>query len=720
MLVTITPGKPQILQTEPAPEPRKAPEANPSLVLLGRARDLADFVAEEFDFFKTCLAPVHKKAMRWRRHFHGEYGDEFRKVPGRSDIFVRRTRERVMAAHTRIMRLMRPLSGEPWAIDPSPTPQNPFKTDPFQAAIKMRANTKDHLQNMRHSLVAKDVTFDMCLFGCGISYGPVTVKDPAPAWAKIRGVPFQPVPRPQIQHVPFFELYFNPNVASKDRVPAATWRRVLNKKQLRELALHPDFDPDQIELLIKALPEGNYVQEAWESELQVPIPKEPTWVVFERWGVMPDEKQVEWADEVLTTGFVNSWTCGPFCLALGVDAMYERELPFDWIPFEKRSGSILGSGPAEHIEDNQIMQNALVRGIHDNLADSSQPQIEVDMTQLDPGTTVEWKAGKYWPKRPNELSNGRRAVDFFLPPNNMPNLLQAWSIFESLVPVVTSLPTTENPRSMGSAVRTDGMQAAAYSQADGFISQDVMANIDEYGWTPWLNRLVTWEIAYGEDMAAKGDIQPRAQGVLGAVRREIIAQNSGLIMQMLGNGELSGILNKPGILANLVLGMGLEGEQAVLTPEEAARKATIEAQQKAMAAGMEEMAKQGAAHTIRASTSRADALLTALRTIKNDENPAWGPSFQQVMESQGAMTPALYIALAAWAMKQQANLAALPDPAVVQMWNQVIGSFQPQKPADLDPDFRNQALGMAPPPQNEVSAPQELAPDAQIAPGIGE
>lgn len=733
MLVTVTPGKVGLLQDLPKVEPPKAPEADPTISLLSRAPGLAGFVEEEFTFFKACMAKLHQRAMKWRRNFHGQYGPEFKEIEGRSNLFVRRSRERASTAHKKIMKLMKPITGDPWDTKPSPKPISPFGNDPWEAAKGMRAQLRDDLLNMDHTGTSGQIVWDMCKFGTGISYGPVGVRDTVPAWARILNLPVEMPARPDIQHVPFFELYCNPAAAKKSRIPAATWRHVLTRKGLKELALREDFDAEQIDFLIKALPNGNYIQEPWEAEIQDQLPKEPHWIVLERWGLVPPEKQKEWGG-IDTTGFVNSWTCGPFTLSCVVDPFYERELPFDWIPYEHRDGSVYGSGPIEHIEDVQEMQGSLVRALHDNLADSSMPQTEADMTQLDPGQSLQWKPGQFWQKRPNELTAGRDAVKFFLPPNNSAQIIQAWQLFESMVPVATSLPTNEDPRDMGSAVRTVGMQAAAFANSDTFISQDVIGNIDEFGWTPWLKRLVSWNIAYNPDQTIKGDIQPVALGVYGAVRRELIAQNSQLLQQMLADKEQNIYLNDPAILAELIGAMGLESENTILGPAAVVAKLQAKAQHEAMMKGMATMAEQSISHGIRASSSRADALLTILRSIKNDENPAWGPTFQQAMEAQGAMTPAIYAGLVAWAAKQEAQLLAMGDASVGQGWKTVMQGFKPQKDLDLDPDYRGKGMGTLagalPAPgaptgvtvegQMNPAPAQELAPDASIPGGSGE
>ena len=713
MLVLVSPGKPSIL----AEQPRQGAatfEVKDEFASLSRSPGLAAFVEEEVQTYRNHYeANLWPKWLRWWRHYKGEYGPEFRSRPGRSDLFVRRTRERVAKAHAKLMELNQPLSGNPWDLRASAKPSLLFQNDPTAAAEGMRRQVRDDLQTMRHPMTLRKVTHHMSLYGTGITFGPFGKKQSPPAWVKILGpeavAQYQAETRPWLEHVSIWELMIDPNASCVQDAASIVRRRLLNAKQLRELGSLDGFDPVQAELLIKAMPQGNYSLESWESARKILLPKEPRWVVWERWGLVDGHLLETWdLENVQTTGYLNTWTCGRFTLGARVDPLYENELPFDFIPYELQDGTPYGSGPAEHIEDIQVIQNALARGLHDNLADSSMPDVELDMTQLGPDADLTRVPGKTWQKRPNELAGQQPAVRYFLTPNNSPQIIQAWQVFESQVPVATSMPTFENPREMGSAVRTLGMQEAAFSVADGPM-RNVQGNVDEFGWAPWIRKLVAWEMAYNQDTSIKGDMEPEAQGVRGAVRRELIAKHATTLREMNRDPETGIFLDNPLILKAQVEGMGLVDEPFVLSPEAVAQKMMLVAQREAMSEGLKTAAKGAAENGIRASTSRADALLALMKTVKDDSNPVWGPLFQQAMESQGAMTPQIYLALAIWAKRMQAELVATMggDPLMAQ-FNTILEGFQPQKPTDIDPDYRQKELGMEP------ERTPALAPDASV------
>lgn len=89
MLLTVTPGKPTILQDEPQKGPI-IPVASPEIIAAGKAARLAGFVLAEFEHDKNRKNDRFvRRWLRFRRNFNGEYGQEFTKVPGKSDVFVR-------------------------------------------------------------------------------------------------------------------------------------------------------------------------------------------------------------------------------------------------------------------------------------------------------------------------------------------------------------------------------------------------------------------------------------------------------------------------------------------------------------------------------------------------------------------------------------------------------------------------------------------------------
>lgn len=724
MLLTVTPGKPTILQDEPQKGPI-IPVASPEIIAAGKAARLAGFVLAEFEHDKNRKNDRFvRRWLRFRRNFNGEYGQEFTKVPGKSDVFVRTSRERHGKAMSKILKLTCPIVGEPWDIAPSPEPVMAMEGDPFETAAAMKRRMKDRILNMGFRNTWRAGAYDMALYGTAVF--KTQSQNPAiPRWMKLQGQTIGILNRkaaPWLKHLSPFDVYPDSNATCMADCGHITVRHVMNVKQLRDLGKQDGFDPVQVELVIQALPQGNYIQEFWESELGTLYPREPRYVVLERWGLVEEERQRDWGVEHPSKGFVESWSVDNFTLKIATDPFTEDELPFLFVPYERVDKTLWGRGPVEHMDDVQAMVNALVRGLHDNLKASSIPEREVDMTQLGPDVKLDGDAtGRTWQIRPNELSQGRPAVRQWLAPNNSPQIIQALEVFERMKSEATSIPTMAEDRMMSSGVRTDGMQTAIFEQADDFLKYCVLGNIDEFFFEPFIGYLYNWEMAYGDDDSLKGDMQPMVRGVDGAVRRELIAKNALQLKGMANDPEFALYVNNPGIMRNMIEAMGLSGEECVLDAKGVAEKMRLMMLQQAMTAGMEQQSREMATHGIRAAMSRADAAV-GLAKNATETNPAWGPMQQAAYEAQGMATPGLYEGLKVWALNLAETMSQQLGPQATQELQTMIQGFTPNNPNDLDPDFRPQnqaqpqaalAGGQALDPA--AAAPQTLSPDAMTA-----
>jgi len=723
MLLTVTPGKPSILQDEPQRPPLN-PRATADMILAGRAHRLASFVLNEFDHDKNRKTERWtRRWLRFRRSFGGEYGPEFNKIPGKSDVFVRTSRERHGKAMAKILKLTCPIVGEPWDLAPSPEPMMITNADPRETAAKMKTKIKDRHVTMGFRNTWRKGAYSLALYGTAV-FKTCTKNQTKPRWLKAKGETtgiINRAPSPWLESLSVFSVVPDANATCMEDCGHITVRHVMNIKQLRDLGKQDGFDPAQVELIINALPGGNYVQEFWETEMGVQYPKDPRYVVLERYGLMDEERQKDWDLTEISQGFIESWTVDNFCMKVAVDPFYEETLPFLFVPYEVVDGCLWGRGPVEHMDDVQAMVNAIVRGLHNNLKASSEPERELDMTQLGPDARLDGDAtGRTWQIRPNELSQGRPAVRQWLAPNNSPQLIQALSVFEHMKSESTSIPTMEEDRQMGSGVRTDGMQSAIFEQADDYLKYCVIGNVDEYFFEPWINFVYNWEMAYGADDSVKGDLIPVVRGVDGAVRREQIAKNAMNLKAMATDPENAVYMNNPGIMRMTIEAMGLDGEEAVLDSDGVAAKMKMQMKQNAMAAGMNRQAEESASHGIRAAMSRADSAIALAKNVTED-NPAWGPTQQAAFEAQGLATPALYAGWALWAKRLSETMKTAGTPEDQAMLDQVIAGFAAKSPNDLDPDLRpttpvpSDALAGGEALDPGVSAPQELSADALTA-----
>ena len=698
---------------------KKEIEVKKEFLELSRAPKVAAMVQEEYTTFKAHRAERHDR--RWRAAYYdwkAQYDpSRFTPIKGRSDVFLKRTRERVVKCYSSILDFTMPLTGEVWDLELDPIVDCSLTVkDPEKALDGMRRQVRDDLHEARWRKTWRDAALTMSIYGTTVIRAPRGSIDRAARTARIARLlglqgPAKKI-RPKVKEVRLWDYFIDPFARRLEDASACIVRHVLTTKQLRDL-VSQGFEHDQIEALIATYPEGNYEAETWEAMLGMPIPKTPRYLLLERWGLITDDQQVEIFGEVKSKGFIETWTSGSFLIHAAVDTDYEDKLPFYVVPLEVQEDSPYGRGTAEMMEDLQALLNSIVRNLHDNLAASSLPIREIDMTQLAPDADLADEPGKAYQARPNELSGQRPAVRHTILPNNSPQLVQAFGLFESMIPTATSMPAVEDPRALGSGMRTLGQMKLLFQAASAFI-RVVIGNVDEFLFEPMVEDFYQWELAHSEDNSIKGAFRPVVTGMSGALRREAIAQAVMELGQVLTLPAFEGWANTGEILKELVRGYHLDDRKVVFTPEEKGKqdayKNMVMAQQQAMVAAGQEQAAQ----TIKASTSASDTALQLAKSI-DDTNPAWGAAFAEAAEKAGIATPQLYAGLNVWAQGKAAEYAQMGFVEAQQ--NPFLTmTFQPQDATDMAHKNGLQKPGLPQADPELVQQAQQMAQQATPAP----
>lgn len=648
-----------------------------------RLRQLAGKFLEEFNHAKE-----RKRSRGFERTWienyravHGIYGPEWSFEEGQSQAFYKRPRERVDAAVSKILQITQPLHGRPYGVKPSPIPETVPGQDPVAACEGMNVQINDHWKNMDMDGQWEDHVQHLVTYGSLVLKRVVSYAEAQTRRGRLLKKVGKTKKRPNAKFYRCFDVYPDPDAKTEKEMAYVQVRHVLTAEQLMAMASVPGsgFEKDQVEGLIEAKPDGNWSPEEYETQMKDDR-KVGRYVVYERWGRVPKKDQLIWGVEY-THGIMEAWHCEGWVLKLKKNEFWEDELPFSFIQYRKQDGSVWGMGLPEMMSDVTWMQNALVRAMDEDLGWSSGPMAWVDTNQVTE-KDLKIKPRKVFTVRSNEYSKNTEPIRFQLVPSNMNSLMSTFQAFDAMIPMVTSLPALENPSEAGSGMRTIGQMQMYYAAAESFI-KIVIGNIDRKFFSPMVNDLYDWEMAYGDNESIKGDFEPEVNGVKMAIQKEIIAQKAMDLVQILSNPAFTDVANNPNLLKMIVTGMGMEGEGAVLTPQELASKMDAEAQQKAM----NSEAEAGAQERVRAETSRKDALL-ALAKNTPDTNPAWGAAMEIAYESFNAMTPQLYAGINLWAEKLATEIEAGPhDEGELNALKQ---PQVPEKPEDMDPDTRAQ------------------------------
>ena len=306
---------------------------------------LARNVQDKFEVSKglrVLQEVVWKEALQ---NFNGTYGSDVTFREGASSVFVNLTQMKTMAAYSRLMAVMMPPAGYPWAIKPTPHPDlvklgmkpeaalaSPEMSPEFKQVLTqakeacdgMQNRIKDNLVETRWEEKFSRGVLDLVTFGTMIFKGPLAAPAAPKKWVlvdqeesfadKLKGLvgihqkqqkyelvsDSEDDSRADLEWVSPFELYPDPAAYTISDAMWAIHRHVFNKNQMVELA-EGDFDAEEINLVLNEIQDGNWSAEPWESGVDIINRRSASmqmgkrYIVFEFWGYLSGRAKDCWA-----------------------------------------------------------------------------------------------------------------------------------------------------------------------------------------------------------------------------------------------------------------------------------------------------------------------------------------------------------------------------------------------------------------------------------------
>ena len=237
------------------------------------------------------------------------------------------------------------------------------------------------------------------------------------------------------------------------------------------------------------------------------------------WGSVPGYMLIEWGmpseriADPLEEYEVDAIQVGRYTVRLAINDDPLGQRPYDHACFEEVPGSIWGEAIPELMDDNQRMCNATARAVADNMALTSGPMVEVEtdrlpedyeLTEVHPLMVIQTKS--------DANAGGRRAVQFYQPQSNAPELMAIFEKFDQKSDDVTNIPRySYGNEKVGGAGRTmGGLDMLMNASAKG-VRNSVM-NIDMRVIRRQVGRVHTHLMLYDDDQLAKGDVKVVARG----------------------------------------------------------------------------------------------------------------------------------------------------------------------------------------------------------------
>jgi hypothetical protein len=532
--------------------------------------------------FNTAKTYRRAKELEWTeslRQYKGLYDPTVKIEANNSKVYPKITRSKVNIALSRLHEMLFPENDKNWAIEPTPEPRisketvkaialtmitkdetgNPVipSAEDLRLQIKrfcdetckaMTGEIEDQLIEMNYSEETKKVLRSGLMYGTGVMKGPMIMDRMKRRWHPVGGNEYEE--KVTSDEVPFFEFvriwdwYPDMTVTDLDKMSGSFQRHLMTKHDLRSLLKRGDFYNDILEEYMKAHPNGEYVPENWEVDLQVieiEASKQTGYVragsttdvntgstfrqpgakyeVLEYWGYVDGNDLaacgVNIEDETLEYG-ANLWILGGKIIkAVLYDGALDKYKVFY---YEKDETSLFGEGLCRIMRHSQIAISAGARMVLDNAACVSGPQVEVNWNLMTPDTDLNsFYPRKIWYREGRGIDAQYPAIRSIEFDSHIPELLSIIDKFREFGDEETTLPTWM----IGQMVNNETAQATSGRMATITISiKDVVKNFDAFT-EKIIRDLYTWNMEFNKRADIKGDYNVKPRGVSSLVMKEI-------------------------------------------------------------------------------------------------------------------------------------------------------------------------------------------------------
>jgi hypothetical protein len=737
------PPEPEVVGEEPM---EKAPDS-PVLKLLGQ------FYAE-IDQSDYARQPKEGKWIKSETYLAGKDCTEPPVGYEESTFFYRRLPRLVQIAKAKLFKHICPLQGRPYEFTRSPRRNlnEDAKQDEAQLA-RLKEEIEDIHEAMELENLMDDIAQKMCELGSAVVYGPIQLSQPRARWQDgIEKIEPNDVLKPMWKFYDPRDVYPDSNAKAREELEFVHFHHVLSKHQIRNLQEDPTFLKDELAELIIKNPQGN-----WSGNLKrweyAPFPADMNntnlqrYVVWMRIGFLDAEaiealgekvpQTEEYTDlkrfkelddkqrRTLLESLWEIWFCDKNVIKVSKRKFQPKVMPTYFIPFRRDPTSIFGIGPCEQALELTEMLVNITRSIDDALNDTAGYQVALDASRIE-NKDLHIQGRKVWLYRnkmggPNAGANTNgKPVEFFSVPSNLPSLLEAFKLFESMIPVVTGINEAVVGKDLGSGIRTDSMLNDMWDSLEEFL-RDTVGNVDRYFWKPHLRDTQDWIMNYypnRDEFLVDANIQ--VQGVRGALRREIVGRKLKELFVQFRQFGWPDWFDEIELGKAIMEGIGVEQERSILTEKQYVERQSLKLQQKQLevAAGRDVNGEQERAHT----SARDTMLNTFKATIsKNPENPILIPLAERIFKLTGELDPKAMAALAIWS--RQLAQALQEQGVATEQEKQILSApVKATNPLELAPDARNpqqaqQASISGPGPQTPPNPVQPMATTQQVLGG---
>lgn len=489
-------------------------------------------------------------------------------VAHRSTVFVGVTRQKTNAGEARLSDIVLPTDDRNWGIKPTPDPElaralkdngalidpatgSPVLDDNGKPLVKkdiakatqelakkaseaMQNEIEDQLTECDYNSEVRKMLHDAAMLGTGVLKGPMVVSRTRKAWREVK----DPQGGPSV-HV--LEVVKELRPASSRVDPRFVWEdpacgddvhngrgvfevENLTTKQVRDLSKQPGYLLPQLAQVLLEGPQRSAAIS--EARAQIEDPNTLTDETFQHWiywgelekdnlalaGVPVSSNELESISgcvEMINNTIVRAYK----------NPLEDGCIPYDFMPWEKVSGSARGYGIPHLMAAEQSVTNSAWRQMLDNAGVSSGPQIIMKQGTVTPADgTWTLASRKIWYANDEtvDVTKVFHAVEFNNHQSELAAIIEMASRLGDQETAVPQIATGEQ----GSAPDTVGGMQMLMNSAN-VVLRRLVKQFDDYVTKPHIRRYYDYNMAYSEDDEIKGDFNVDARGSSALLVRDI-------------------------------------------------------------------------------------------------------------------------------------------------------------------------------------------------------
>ena len=457
----------------------------------------------------------------------------------------------------------------------------------------MEGEIDDQLRESLYQAIMRDMIEDACKIGTGVVKGPVTGDRLRKGWKettdpktgkKSFSLNMSDGQQPAMRYVDPWEFFPDMSVAKVQDGMGVFERHLMSSVQLRALKDLPGFELGALSRLLKSKPIDNvpsYITSLRSIRGDNVTPPTGMYHVWEYSGPLEavqmeslraafDEGDGERQEIDPLEADLNAvvWFCDGEILKFAIYPYDSGECMYSVYNLSKDEHSIFGEGIPAMMRDPQSSLNAGWRGMMDNAAIASGPQIVVAREKVAPMDGIYrlaprkmWEIVEPWTSAHPPFWN-------FDVPMHQVEMANIVVMSERLIDEVTSMPKIAQGEQGSQVTKTAGGMSLLMNSAN-VVFRRIVRNFDDDVTVPNLRRFYDWNMQHSKREEIKGDFNVDARGSSVLLAREIQGQNLMQIALHLGPHPVFGpMLKNRAVLRKLLQAQMVSADELMLTDDD--------------------------------------------------------------------------------------------------------------------------------------------------------